>query len=176
MLLLGAVIGAVLWTLTALALDVSWWVVTGFWLVISGAIALWARREQTRVSRVGTAAFQSAMARSEAAVIHVMAEGAVGLVDTDDDPVGLAVGLADDRILFLMGPAFGQTSRFPNTDFELIEVLDESDRPVELLIAEWGDPLPVQQRVPLRGIRVPEHLEVVTGSLEDLEAILCSSP
>lgn len=176
MLLSGAVIGLVLWTLTTLALDASWWVVTGFWLGISGVIALWARWQQMRVTRACTATFRSAMVRSEAEVIHVMAEGAVGLGDADDDSGGVAVGLAGDRILFLMGPAFGETSRFPNTDFELIEVLDESDRPVELLIAEWGDPLQVQRRVPLRGMRVPEHLDVVTGSLEDLEAILGSSP
>src|SRR5262245_15476962 len=61
----------VLWVVTLLASDAPWFVVTGFWIVIGAAIALWVGRDMRRHGRQFDAMAQgleSALRRNEAEV------------------------------------------------------------------------------------------------------------
>ena len=88
----------------------------------------------------------------------------------------------DARLLVAMagrleffGQEFYPTARFPSLDFSLVHPLDAGDRPADLPIAKRGPKTPPGRVIPAR-IRwrseIPETLDVLPGTLDDLEAML----
>jgi hypothetical protein len=170
-----------LWLLTLLASDAPWTVVTGFWVLVGGAIAVWVRRDMRADAAAleGSAdALASALRRNAADVFDVDAAAFVELEEIEDEGACYALQLDGDRVVFVTGQEFYPAARFPSRAFSLVYVLDEADRRVDMLIDKRGPREAPVRTIPAavkRTLEVPEHLEVRRGRLETLEAILGAS-
>ncbi len=80
-----------------------------------------------------------------------------------------------DRIVFVAGQDFYPSAKFPNSDFSLVEITDSRGTLVEMIIDSAGKKLQ-----PIRTIaaelqskfRIPEHLQILQGKLEDIDRLL----
>src|SRR5688500_20312987 len=78
----------VLWLLTLLASDAPWLVVTAFWIVVGGGIALWVRRDmRAHAAQFDdiAAGLRSALAANAAAVFDVPAKAFVVFEEDEDE-------------------------------------------------------------------------------------------
>lgn len=169
---------ALLWVLTLLASDAPWPVVTGFWLVAGAVIALWSRRDvragERQIEEMARR-LQSALRRDEAEVHDIRASAFAEFEEVEDEGACYAFQIDEDRVVFIVGQEFYESGRFPSLDFSLAYVLDEDDRPVDMVIEKRGPRAAPARRIPAaikRELEAPEHLEIRQGRIEDLERIL----
>jgi hypothetical protein len=171
----AAVIVGVLWVLTLLASDAPWLVVTGFWLVVGGAIALWVWRDLRKDAAIGqqwTRGLESALRRAEADVYDIRASAFVELEEFEDEGACYAFALDETRVVFISGQEFYEAARFPSLDFSLAYVLDEAGRVADMLIEKRGPRAAPARTIPFavkHELAVPEHLEVRDIRLDELE-------
>lgn len=178
---LGAgVVGGGLWLLTLLATDVSWPVVTVFWLVLGGLIYLWVLRDlRKEAAHLPTmvAAMEGALRRDEAESFDVAARAYAELEEVEDEGAFWAFDLGDDRIVVLAGQQFYPSARFPSLDFSVVYPLDEDGGYADMWLQKRGPAVPPARVLPaalkreLAG-RLPEPLEVLEGPLAELEELL----
>ena len=171
----------VLWLWTILASDAPWLVVTLFWLAVGAVITLWVRRDMRsfaghlhRMAR----GLESALRRNAADVYDVRARAFAELEELEDEGACYAFELDDHRIVFITGQEFYESARFPSLDFSLVYVLDEADQTVDMLIDKRGVKAPPVRTIPAavkEKYELPQHLEVRTGQIDNLEAILAGS-
>jgi hypothetical protein len=173
----GAAIVA-LWIWTLLASDAVWPVVTAFWLLAGSVVALLVHRsvraDEQQLTTM-TDGLGSALRRNEADVYDILSTAYVELEEVEDEGACYAFQIEADRLVFVTGQEFYEAARFPSLDFSLVYVLDEGGRPVDMLIDKRGSKAPPARRVPpaVKGtLDPPEHLEVRSGRLDDLERIL----
>jgi hypothetical protein len=173
----GGVIFA-LWLCTILASDAPWLVVTAFWLVVGGAIAVWVRRDarahERQLQRMSRG-LESALRRNAADVYDVRARSFAELEEIEDEGACYAFELGDDRLVFIAGQQFYPSARFPSLDFSLVYVLDQADHTVDMVIEKRGTRAAPARRIPAvikETLEVPQHLEVRTGTIAALEDIL----
>lgn len=174
-----AVIG-LLWVLTLLASDAPALVVTAFWLVVEGGLAMWVRRDFRADERHLTAIaahVESALRRNVADVYDIRATSFIGFDEIEDEGACYAFQLDGDRVVFIQGQEFYEASRFPSLDFSLVLPLDEAGRPVYSLIEKRGLKATPLRLVPAdvkRTLVIPEHLELRDGTLDRVEESLRS--
>jgi hypothetical protein len=176
----GAVV-FILWLWTVLASDVSWLIVTVFWLVVGTAISAWVRRDM----RVHGKQFEgiardleSALKRNAADVYDVRARAFVTFEEIEDEGACYAFELEGDRLVFITGQQFYEGAKFPSLDFSLVYVLDEHGEAVDMFIDKRRPKTRPVRTVPAaskQALDIPEHLEVRAGRIDNLEEILGSS-
>ncbi|HZM00640.1 MAG TPA: hypothetical protein VFD43_10350, partial [Planctomycetota bacterium] len=157
-------IGAILCALTLLAADEPWYVVVPIWLGLSLALAVWVLVDGRKGFRKSLGRLESALARNEARVVRIAAEQMVELEEVEDEGACYAFQVEPERMMFVTGQAFYRSGRFPNSDFSIATVLDESGREVELFIEKRGEPLKPVRRIPAEvkaRLRQPGHLELL---------------
>lgn len=167
----------VLWALTVAASDAPLLVITGFWIVAGAAIILWVRRDlgaDRRTFDAIAAAHDSALRRNLADVYDIRSSGFVEFEEIEDEGACYAFQLeGTDAVVFLSGQEFYEEARFPGLDFSLVFPLDEAGRRVDMLIEKRGAKARAVRRVP-RGVKerltIPEDLQIVPGTLDDLES------
>ena len=171
------IVGA-LWLATLLASDAPWTVVTAFWAVIGGGIVLWVRRDLRKDDsqrRQWVQGLESALARNAADVYDIRASAFVELEEFEDEGACYAFAIDDRRVVFVSGQEFYEAARFPSLDFALVYALDEEGRTADMLIEKRGAKAAPVRTMPFavkHTLEIPEHLEVVEASLDDLEARL----
>ena len=176
--IVSAVIIGVLWVLTLLASDAPWQVVTGFWLVVGVGITLWVLRDLRKDSasqRQWIQGLESALRRAEADVYDIRGPAFVELEEFEDEGACYAFALDESRVVFISGQEFYEAARFPSLDFSLVYVLDEAGRVADMLIEKRGPKAAPARMIPFavkHEMEIPEHLEVVDVSLDQLEARL----
>jgi hypothetical protein len=174
----AAIVVAILWLWTLVASDAPWYVITGFWIVLGGAIALWARRDMVKHGgdmQAMAARLESALARNAADVYDVHATGYAEIEEIEDEGACYAFAIGEGRIAFIEGQEFYAGARFPSLDFSLVYILDEAGQPVDMLIDKRGSRTPptrVVSSAVKRTLDVPAHLELRLGTLEELERVL----
>ena len=167
-----------LWVATLLASDAPWLVVTVFWLTIGAGLVLWLRRDQRnedRDARQWTEGLESALRRNQADVFDIRASAFVELEEFEDEGACYAFALDDRRVVFVSGQEFYEAARFPSLNFALVYALDEKGRPADMLIEKRGARAAPVRTMPFavkHTLEIPEHLEVVEASLDDLEVRL----
>ena len=167
-----------LWLATLLASDAPWPVVTVFWLIVGTGLALWLRRDQRkedRDARQWTQRLESALRRNEAEVFDIRATAFVELEEFEDEGACYAFELDDRRVMFVSGQEFYEAARFPSLDFALVYALDEKGRSADMLIEKRGAKATPVRTMPFavkHGLQIPEHLDVIEGPLDQLEARL----
>jgi hypothetical protein len=171
----------VLWLWTVLASDVNWVIVTAFWLIVGAGIALWVRRDMRSHGRdfeTMSRGLESALRRNAADVYDVRARLFAELEEIEDEGACYAFELDDGRIAFIQGQEFYDGARFPSLDFSLVYILDEAGQTVDMLLDKRGAKAIPARRIPAavkQRLDVPDHLEVRTGRIADLENILATS-
>lgn len=169
---------SVLWLLTILASDSPWPVVTAFWIVAGGSIAIWVGRSQRADAgqlRAMAKALRSAIVRNEADVYDIRSQRFAELEEVEDEGACYAFQIGDDRMVFVFGQEFYPSGDFPSLDFSLVYVLDEDDRSVDMLIETRAARARPDVRIPRasrHGSDAPTHLEVRSGRIEDLAGAL----
>jgi hypothetical protein len=170
-----------LWLWTVLATDASWLIVTLFWFVVGGAIALWVRRDMgVHAGYFGTMAhdLESALRRNAADVYDIHARSFAVLEETEDEGACYAFELEGDRLVFVTGQEFYEAARFPSLDFSLVYVLDERGTTVDMFIEKRGAKTAPARTIPAASkdaLELPEHLEVRPGRIDNLEAGLTAA-
>jgi len=165
-----------LWLATLLASDAPWLVITVFWLIVGAGLVLWLRRDQRkedRDARQWAQGLESALRRNEADVFDIRASAFVELEEFEDEGACYAFQLDDRQVAFVSGQEFYEAARFPSLDFALVYALDEEGRPADMLIEKRGAKAAPLRTMPFavkHTLELPEHLEVVEASLDDLEA------
>lgn len=180
----AVVVVGVLWVLTVLATDVSWIVVTAFWLILGGVIYLWVRRDFRKEAAhlpAMVAALESALRRDQVEAYDILARAYAELEEVEDEGAFWAFDLGDGRIVFLAGQQFYPSARFPSLDFSAVYPLDERGGTTDMWLQKRGDAVPPARVLPatlkqeLAG-HLPEPLEVMEGTLDRLEELLRRRP
>jgi hypothetical protein len=182
MYLLLPVVFGVLWLLTILASDVSWHVVTAFWIVVGSGISLWVVVDQRRSARDLLALaerYESACRRSEADVIDVRSTDYISFEEYEDEGACYAFALERGGVLLLQGQQFYPSSRFPSLDFSIVSPLDEHGHPVDELLEKRGpkaDPSRVVPATVKLALDLPTDIAFIDTRLEDVENRLRRRP
>jgi hypothetical protein len=172
----GAVV--LLWLWTLLASDTSWPIVTVFWLVVGGGMAAWVGREMRAEGdafKAMAADLESALKTNTADVYDIRARSVVEFEEIEDEGACYAFELADGRVVFVAGQEFYESARFPSLDFSLVYVLGERQSAVDMFIEKRGGKVAPARKIPAAmksTLRVPNHLEVRAGTLEDLDSMV----
>jgi len=168
----------ILWLVTVLVSDAPLLVITAFWLVAGGVIALWVWRDMRVDARnlegMGRE-LASAPRRNEAEVYDVRARAFAEFEEIEDEGACYAFELDGDRLVFITGQEFYEAARFPSLDFSLVHVLDEHGKAVDMLMDKRG-----AKAAPARTISaaiketldIPDHLDVRPGTVKEVERIL----
>jgi hypothetical protein len=176
----GIVAVFVLWALTLVASDAPWWVVTAFWLVVGAVIVVWVHRDLRATGvvvdqmRIG---LESARRHNRARVVDVRSRAFAEFEEVDDEGACYAFEVAGPRLVFIVGQQYYAEARFPSLDFSLVEILDESGGVASEHLEKRGPrakPALVVPAATKLTLRPPEHLEVVEGSVVEVETIMAA--
>ena len=120
---------------------------------------------------------ESALRRNEAHSFDIEAVAYAELEEWEDEGACWAFDLGDGRIVFLTGQEFYPSARFPSLDFSVVYPLTEDGDSMDMWLEKRGATVPPAEVLPARlkpelAGRLPEALEVVSGSLDDLEELL----
>jgi hypothetical protein len=161
--------------ITVLVSDLSPRTVVGGWFVIAVLIGsrVWIEEslKTSKLARSIARTLESGRIRE----IRIVASSVVELEEEEDEGACYAFQIAADRIVFVSGQEFCASANFPNADFALVDVLSPSGERVDFFIRKDGArlvPTRIVSAQTKRGLRVPSHLEVVAGKLEQLEQLL----
>ena len=175
-LLIAGVVFVALWLWTLVASDAPRVVVSAFWLVAGGAITLWVRRDMRGDQREMEAmarGLESALRRSAADVYDIRANAFAELAEIEDEGACYAFELDGGRIVFITGQEFYESAGFPSLDFSLVYVLGERGETVDMLIDKRGRKATAARTISAdvkRTLDVPDHLQVLDGTIGGLEA------
>ncbi len=174
----GVVVIAVLWVLTLAASDARWLVVTLVWLVVGTGILLWVRRDLEKdLSQLAHVrrGYESATRRNEAEVFDIRATSFAEFEEMEDEGACYAFAIEGDRLVFVTGQQFYHEAKFPSHDFSLVHLLDDDGQAVDGVIEKRGPRASPARTIPA-GVKlklaIPEHLEVVPGSVDEIEEAL----
>lgn len=172
------IIFGMLWGLTMLGAIASWKIITIFWLCLGIGISLWniITERQKVLKRIR--AYDAAMNRNEADVLHIRSNAMIEFDEIEDEGACYAYQVDDESIIFIAGQDFYPSARFPNNDFEIVHIYDSARNLIEMLINKNGDKLEPVRNVSSevkKKLRLPNHLETIKGKLADIEQILRAS-
>ena len=174
----GVLVIGILWALTLMASQAprSW--ITLFWILVGGGILLWVRGDMRKdLAHLSAMAlsFESALRRNQAEAFHIKAKSFVEIEELEDEGACYAFDIDEGRIVFVAGQEFYRAARFPSHDFSLVYLLDERGNSVDMVIEKRGpraSPAQVMPRDRKLRVEIPQHLEVISGSLGEIEEIL----
>lgn len=170
----------VLWFLTLLASEAPWPWVTVIWFGLGVLLYVWVlrdlRREMEHLPAMRSS-IESALRRNEVESFDVVAEAYAEFEEVEDEGACYAFDLGDGRIVFLAGQQFYPSSRFPSLDFSVVCPLDEDGGSADMWIEKRGPAAAPDRVVPAAVKRelaeqIPGPLDVVRGSLDEIEACL----
>jgi hypothetical protein len=159
-----AITGA-LWVLTVLAArDVALWIPTMVWSLIALFFLGSSYRDSLPRRRWALARLRDGSVREH----RIWSEDVVKFEEEEDEGACFAFQISQERIVFVCGQDFYETEEFPNSDFSIVETLGNQ-------IENRGRKLKPSRVISpsaWRNLSYPDHLQMVTGRLEDLEVIL----
>jgi hypothetical protein len=160
---------------TVLASALSPRIVVGCWFAVAVLIGSWVWIEESLKTRKLASSISRTLECGRAREIRIVASNVVELEEEEDEGACYAFQIDADRIVFISGQEFYPSAKFPNGDFALVDVLSPSGERVDFFIRKDGAKLVPSRIVSAearRGLRVPSHLEVISGKLEQLEQLL----
>ncbi|HUG00351.1 MAG TPA: hypothetical protein VML95_00670 [Longimicrobiales bacterium] len=171
----GAAVSAVLWALTLLASDAPAGAITVFWLAVGGGITVWVLREHGRELAGTVEPLRSALRRREAEEYRFAATEFAEVEEAEDEGAAYAFQIDAGRLAFVVGQEFYPEADFPSLDFSIVYAMAEGGHAATMDIESRADRGTPSRKLPARFRFVddfPEHLEVRTGTIENLERIL----
>jgi hypothetical protein len=174
-LVAGLGIFGILWAGTMMATHDPWYIVTTIWVAIGGAIFVWVYLSERPKQKAGVELYAGALRRNQALETRIQSEEMVKLEEEEDEGACYAFQLSGEHIVFISGQDFYPSARFPNTDFSLVQIYDENEVLVETFIEKHGMKLKPNRKISAEQkskMKVPYHLQVIEGKLDDLEKLL----
>jgi hypothetical protein len=172
----GFVILAVFWGLTIVATKAERvTTATVIWLAVLVPMLGWANVSARRDVLKIVNRIESALLKNEVRVIRIESQDLVDFEEVEDEGACYALQIEENRVLFVSGQDYYPSARFPNTHFSLNQILGKDDEIVEQLISKHGTKLRPTRTISARvkaGLRMPGHLALIPGRLENLELIL----
>lgn len=142
-------------------------------------IMLWVYWDSIRTTRRRVAQLQGTLTKNQVQVIHVQTEEMVELIEIEDEGAGYFFQVTPNKVLYLGGQEYYPTGKFPNSDFELVTIVDANDLPIAFQIVCHGQKLKPSRTIDktaklklLDSDRYSQDLEVITGRLEKIEEVL----
>ena len=133
----------------------------------------------TKQDRKQLSNIEATIARNEAQVVHCQSNRMVSFEEIEDEGADYCFQVEDGRLLFISGQEFYETTRFPNTDFELVTAFGSDRHPVLFHIYCQGQKLKPLRVIPAnakKALTLPEHLTVIEGTLDQLEQLSAVKP
>lgn len=172
-----AVVILALWVLTIVTSKMLL-LPTALWIAVAALSAFLIARDEKRSFALGVAPFENALAANRVEEIHVAPTGMVELEEIGDLGACYAFQVEPDKILIIRGQDYYATNRFPNSDFRIVAIPGPTGEPIEIAVHKRGkkmDPDRVVSVEAQKHLRMPAHLEILSGRLEELEKILRSA-
>jgi hypothetical protein len=164
--------------LVLLASDASHYVAGLFFLGLGLTMWLWVGFSSKSEFSKSVAELEDALSRNTASVTHIASQEMIEFEEIEDEGACYAFQILENKIIFVCGQDFYSSSKFPNTDFEIIEVFNSREKLVEGFIEKKGVLLAPFRKISA-GIKKtlvqPEHLAVIEGQLDKVETILKSA-
>ena len=181
MLLFGIVFFGGLWGLSVLASRADKAGSSGrgfalFWFVVGTAITLWAYRDVKPHAHFLQEKLRSALRQNAACEIRISSNMVIECGNMKNRKKGwYGFQFDDDHIVFVSARFCQRVRGFPTSDFSMVDIADEKGKIVAGYARNHGDTL-----VPLRTIskqdavrlRIPAHMEIVSGTLTQIDTLL----
>jgi hypothetical protein len=151
-----------------------WYIVSAIWFGIGSVISLWNYFSEKPKERAAVELYAEALRRNQARETRIQSDEMVELEEEEDEGACYAFQLSRKRIVFVSGQDFYPSARFPNSDFSLVCVYSDKGVLVERFIEKRGKKLRPKRTISAdrrTNLKVPSHLEVIEGTLDDLEKL-----
>jgi len=151
-----------------------WYVSGAIWLAILLPMLLWAYRDVRRDLAKSIERLERALRGHSSIVFHIQSERVVEFEEEEDEGACYACQLSDGRIVFVVGQQFYASPKFPNDDFDVVEIGPGPDVTLEL-IETHGRKVEPERVISARRksqLRIPAHLETIAGRLDKIEELL----
>ena len=148
---------------------------TMVWVSLATAFYIWSHFTEKPKLRAEASRYEWAVARSEARVVHIQSDEMVEFEEEEDEGACYAFRVGHNRIVFIRGQDFYSSAKFPNNDFSLVHIHDANGSPLETFVEKTGTKLKPVRQIPATlksKMRIPDHLQVIDGSLDHLEQLL----
>ena len=122
-----------------------------------------------------TRRYEEALKRNEAHETRVKSREVVELEEWDDEGPTYAFHLEGGSIFFVSSQEIDSSAKFPNSDFSLVRIYSEDKFLVEEIVEKRGETLDPKRRIPPASQgkwNFPQHMQVIEGTLEQLEMTL----
>ena len=171
----SAAVCGLLAILTLLASDAPRALIVAFWVVLWLVFTFWIGLPWRRLMRGQTRAFEEAIRTNHAREIRLQTTRVVEFEEEEDEGACYAFDHDGNAAVFIVGQEFYEDDDFPNSDFSMVEILGERGQPIDVLIIKRGRKLQPERVVPAavkNRLELPEHLTIVPGTLDRIEASL----
>lgn len=161
--------------LTSLASDAPLTVIAAFWAVLWLVFTVWIGFPQRKLTRNEVRLLEEAIQTNRARETRLQSTRVVEFEEVEDEGACYAFDHNGDSAVFIVGQEFYEDIDFPNTDFSLVQILGEHGQPIRELLIKRGRKLQPERVVSAaikRHLELPEHLAIVPGALDRIEAIL----
>jgi len=165
----------VLGILTLLASDAPALFVVVFWAVLWLIFTFWIGIPWRSLMRDQVRMLAKAVRTNRVREIRVQAMRVVEFEEEEDEGACYAFACDDSTVLFIVGQEFYEDNDFPNSDFSMVEILGERGEPIDVVLNKRGQKLQPERIIPAatkNGLTLPDHLSIVSSTLDRLEATL----
>jgi hypothetical protein len=171
----SAAVCGVLAILTLLASSAPRALVVAFWALLWLIFTLWIGLPWRRLMRGQARTLAEAIRTNRAREIRVQTTRVVEFEEEEDEGACYAFDHEGNAAVFIIGQEFYEDDDFPNTDFSMVEILGERGQAIDVLIVKRGRKLQPERLIAAavkNRLELPEHLTIVPGELERIEASL----
>jgi len=171
----SATVCGVLALLTALVSDAPVGLIVLFWLAMTVLFTAWIGWPWRKLMRSQIPVLSGVLRANHAVEMRIRAARVVEFEEVEDEGACYAFEIEPGTCVFIVGQEFYEDDDFPNTDFSMIDLLNESGIPATTLLTKAGSKLKPERVVPAAvkyAVELPEHLTVVHVSPEQIEGAL----
>ena len=165
----------VLGLLTLAASDAPQPMVVLFWTLAAIGFTIWMGITGSQEAHRQTARLRDALVQNRARGVRVKSDRVVEFDEIEDEGACYAFAVDEERVIFVLGQEFYANESFPNDDFSIVDVLSSSNLVADTLIVTDGHKLEPGRIIPSAtkdALEIPDHLQVVSGRIEDIERLL----
>ena len=123
--------------------------------------------------------YEVALEKNEAHILRIQADSMIEFEEEEDEGACYAFQLDHHRVVFISGQDYYPSVKFPNSDFSLIDIYGEDGVVVEEFIEKHGAKLRASRTISSqakRRMNIPNHLQVISGDLDNIEQLLAPNP
>ena len=160
---------------TLFASDAPPLVVVGFWALLAAGFTGWIGLPWRRLMRGQVTTLSVLLRANRAREARVQSSRVVEFEEVEDEGACYAFEYGPGTSLIVTGQEFYEDEDFPNTDFSIVEILNDRGDAGDVLIRKHGKKLKPERVVPAaikKDLHLPEDLSVIPARLDEIETAL----